>query len=255
MNCRDLDALLFGGGELPPEARRHLATCARCRALAAALRDQTAKPLDKALLDRVRATVPPHLKPVKPLAPSWAFSAICLLIAAGAAAAFAAAIGFHGLPVLSAGKAVLIFGVLTAAMLLASFAISRNMRPGARTVRATVVCGLSFAAVELTFWWLFSNYELGSFVREGMACFRAGMICSVIAAALLWMPVRRGYFVAPVPAGATIGALSGLAGLTMLELHCPIQLVPHLMVWHAAVVVASAALGAAVGCAARLKPS
>jgi hypothetical protein len=40
------------------------------------------------------------------------------------------------------------------------------------------------------------------------------------------------------------GTLSGLAGLIMLELHCPNFEVPHLVVWHTAVVLFSGGVGA-----------
>jgi hypothetical protein len=37
------------------------------------------------------------------------------------------------------------------------------------------------------------------------------------------------------------GTLAGLAGVIMLELHCAKLLAPHLVVWHTAVLLVSAA--------------
>jgi hypothetical protein len=43
------------------------------------------------------------------------------------------------------------------------------------------------------------------------------------------------------------GTLAGLAGVTMLELHCPNFEALHVMLWHTAVVPASGAAGALLG--------
>jgi len=48
-------------------------------------------------------------------------------------------------------------------------------------------------------------------------------------------------------AGLAAGTLSGLTGLTMLELHCPNLKAIHVMVWHVAVVIVSGILGFAIG--------
>jgi hypothetical protein len=40
------------------------------------------------------------------------------------------------------------------------------------------------------------------------------------------------------------GTLAGLAGVTVLELHCANLQVPHVMLWHTAVMPVSAAAGA-----------
>ena len=55
----------------------------------------------------------------------------------------------------------------------------------------------------------------------------------------------------PVPAGASIGAVAGLTGLTALEIHCPILTIPHVAVWHAGIFVVSVAAGALIGWIAR----
>lgn len=253
MNCEQMDALLFSGGELPLEAREHLETCASCRALAGALGDNVDYTVDAAALQRAQASIPAELSPVRPLAPSRAFAFLFLSVAGAIAGGAAWLKGFYGIRALSLVQGLVIFAVLAALLGLAAFALAGEMRPGARTVRGLVIFGLAFGAMELVFLTLFSDYALGQFVAQGMPCFKMGMSCAVATAALVWLGVRKGYIVAPVSAGATIGALSGLVGLTTLELHCPLQLVPHVTVWHGGVLVASAGLGAAAGWAARWK--
>jgi hypothetical protein len=48
------------------------------------------------------------------------------------------------------------------------------------------------------------------------------------------------------------GTLAGLAGLGMLELHCPNFQLAHVLVWHIAVVLLSGAAGALMGLTRRL---
>jgi hypothetical protein len=253
MNCEQMDALLFSGGELSQDAREHLSTCAGCRALAGALGDNVEYAVDPATLQRARAQIPAELAPVKPLASSGTFATLFLFVAGAMAAAAAWLKGFYGLRVLTVVQEVAIFAVLAALLGLAAFALAGDMRPGARTVRGIMIFGLAFGAMELVFLALFSNYALGRFVHQGMGCFKMGMSCAAATAVLMWLAARKGYIVAPVSTGATLGALAGLAGVTALELHCPVLLVPHVAVWHTGVLVASAALGAAAGWAARWK--
>ncbi|HWB97785.1 MAG TPA: NrsF family protein, partial [Bryobacteraceae bacterium] len=47
--------------------------------------------------------------------------------------------------------------------------------------------------------------------------------------------------------GVAAGAFAGLAGIGMLELHCPNLAAMHVMVWHVAVLVVSGILGGLAG--------
>jgi hypothetical protein len=123
------------------------------------------------------------------------------------------------------------------------------MRPGAKRIGGGLLFIWIFAAIEAVFLILFHDYSLGRFVHWGTGCLRAGLLCAIPAAFLMWFLVWRGYVLNPVSAGAAIGCIAGLAGLTALEIHCPILTVPHVAVWHAAVVVVCAAAGALAGLA------
>ena len=247
MNCRDMDEWLSGGRELPPEARAHLSECENCRALAGVMGDEVDYTLDPAVLARVRQHVAGAVPAVRPMAPVGAFAAVFLVIAGCFGALFGSIKGILGLPNLSGAQAAAIFGVVLAMLLLSAMALAGEMRPGAWTVRGGVLFALGLAGIETVFLTLFSDYAMGRFVHQGTACFTMGMTCSILTGLGSWLVLRRGYITAPVSTGATVGALSGLAGLAALELHCPVLLVPHLAVWHTAVFVVSAALGAVVG--------
>lgn len=70
---------------------------------------------------------------------------------------------------------------------------------------------------------------------------------AVPAALFVWLVVRRGFVLDSAAAGAAAGAVAGLAGVLMLELHCPLLEAPHAMVWHVAVIPLCALAGAATG--------
>jgi len=56
-----------------------------------------------------------------------------------------------------------------------------------------------------------------------------------------------------VSAGLMAGTLAGLAGVGLLELHCPNFQATHILVWHTMVVPVSGALGGLVGLAQRFR--
>jgi hypothetical protein len=56
--------------------------------------------------------------------------------------------------------------------------------------------------------------------HQGVVCLSAGLLHAIPAALASWLLLRRGFAVNPVAAGLVAGTLAGLAGVTMLELHC-----------------------------------
>ena len=88
----------------------------------------------------------------------------------------------------------------------------------------------------------FTTIGTERFVSQGMTCLIAGLLFA-LPASLAWWLLSRGFAVNSVAAGLAKGTLAGLAGVTMLELHCPNFEAPHVMVWHIAVLPVSAAIG------------
>ena len=104
------------------------------------------------------------------------------------------------------------------------------------------------AALLGVFGLLFHEYHTDHFISAGIACLLTGLACAAPAALLCWLLMRRGFAVSPVTAGLVCGALAGLAGVGLLELNCVNFQALHVIVWHTAVVAASAAGGALIAC-------
>jgi hypothetical protein len=101
----------------------------------------------------------------------------------------------------------------------------------------------------------FTDYRswnsVGNFVAQGIPCLKAGLLHAIPVAIIAWWILRRGFAVNSLAAGVAIGTLSGLAGVAMLELHCPNFETPHILVWHTAVLALSGAAGALLVLAGR----
>ena len=156
-------------------------------------------------------------------------------------------LGPHGVQKMSAVEIGLIFSVLSifvwlAAMLCVAEAIPGSRRPTAPWLLLVTGC----IALGATFGLLFHDYRTEGFVSQGLPCLTAGLIHALPACLVAWLLLSRGLAVNPVAAGLAKGTLAGLAGVTMLELHCPNFEAPHLMVWHIAVIPISGAAGALV---------
>jgi hypothetical protein len=250
MTCREVDEALITttSSQLPPQVREHLASCEGCRKLASTMASASnPQVLPPGVRERAHSSIPASVAPVRPLAPAalWIILFLCLFagIGVGAAALF----GIYGWPVLSPAARILIFVVLLIVSIWAAFATAHQMRPGLRTTRSGVLFVLTLLSMEVAFFLVFRDYSVGQFFRAGLRCLGLGTLTAVPMGIAVCLLVRRGYILAPISAGCSIGALAGLTGLFTLELHCPILTIPHVAIWHAAVVAVSAALGAAGG--------
>lgn len=201
-----------------------------------------------AVVEQVSNIVLSSLRPVRPL-PSPGVIALGLqMIFLVVAILGATYLGNNGVRVLSGPETVLIFVALGVLGRLAASAGAAEMVPGSKTLVEPrillAICTVAFVAV---FAILFHDYRLDRFVSEGIACLATGMLYAGSGGFLLWLVLRRGFILNPVAAGVGAGTLAGLAGLGMLELHCPILKAMHLMVWHTAVIPLSGLAGYLAG--------
>jgi hypothetical protein len=206
---------------------------------------------DAALVDRIAKTIGDSAVPVRRLPPGWVLAGGLVLISGALAAGGAAVLGIYGLPKLGGAEIAAIFPALALLTWFAATLCVEQMTPGSRRRAAPgwiVVAGS--VALTALFAALFHDYRTVRFVPAGLVCLTAGLLQAIPAGLAGWLMLRRGFFVNPVSAGLTIGALAGLVGVTMLELHCANFEALHVMVWHTAVLPVSSAAGAMVGWAA-----
>ena len=210
--------------------------------------------VDPALLDRVSKSIGSSLRPVRPLPPAWVLAGGLALICAAVALAGAARAGFNGIQKLSVLERALIFPALGIFVWLGARAAVAEMIPGSRRRAAPgLLLGAGSLMLLVVFAVLFRDYRTDHFVAQGIVCLTAGLLHAIPAALASWFLLRRGLAVNPVAAGLVLGTLAGLAGVTMLELHCANFEAPHVMLWHTAVITISAAAGAVAGWAARFR--
>ena len=74
-----------------------------------------------------------------------------------------------------------------------------------------------------------------------------GCACAFLGGVLFSLILKKSFFSSPLAAATSIGFFAGLAGVAVLALHCPVQSVPHIVVWHMTVLGIGAAGGAIAG--------
>ena len=210
--------------------------------------------MDPAMLDRVAGSIGSSLGPVRPLPPVWLLAGGLALICATVALLGAARSGFYGFQKLSGLERALIFSALGTFTWLASTACVREIIPGSRRQFAPgFLLGAGSLALIAVFGILFRDYRTDHFLLQGIVCLTAGLLHAIPAGLASWFVLRRGFAVNAAAAGLVTGMLAGLAGVTMLELHCANLQAPHVMLWHIAVIPVSAAAGALLAREFRLR--
>ncbi len=131
----------------------------------------------------------------------------------------------------------------------ATFSISIT----SRWLSASALLGTGSAVLLGVFAMLFHDYHTDHFISVGIVCLTTGVLHAIPVVLLSWLVLRRGFAVNSVSAGLAAGTLAGLAGVGLLELHCPNFQATHILVWHTMVVPLSGALGALVGWALRFR--
>ena len=199
-------------------------------------------------LARIAASIQPSMRRVRPLPPAWMMAAGLVLICAAVAFAGAARAGFLGFAKMDLAQRFLIFPVLAALAWAAGTGFVKEMTPASlRRMSAGAQLGFSIAVLLSLFALLFRDGQTDHFVSLGVVCLATGFLHAIPAGLLCWLTARRGFAFNPVTAGLAAGLLGGLAGVGVLELHCPNFEAAHILVWHTAVVPVSGVAGALVG--------
>ena len=229
----------------------HLIYCERCRGLTRLLEkaDYGLRPSESALR-RIEAGILEDLKPVRPLVPSRILLFGCATIFLSVVSVGALLLGMNGWGALSLAQRIVVFLTLAASAVLLANAMVQQMVPGSKLVFAPAVLLVSILSVlMMIIAATFRSQQESAFLASGMLCLKNGLRCSVPAAFLFWLILRRGAILYPKLIGAVACGLAGLAGLTVLEVNCPNLNVFHILIWHAGVVVISSLTGSVLGAA------
>ena len=199
-------------------------------------------------LIRIADSIAGSMRPVRPLPPRWLLAGGVVLACAAVALAGAAGLGFFGIAQMSGFQRASVFVVLGILAIVAADELVNAMIPGSRRRLSSgtlfAIEGLCLSAVLAV---CFRDYQTTRFIHAGLVCLMIGLLHAVVAGLMSWLLLRRGFAVNPVSAGLAAGTLAGLAGVGMLELHCPNFQAAHLLVWHLGVLLVSTGLGALCG--------
>ncbi len=199
-------------------------------------------------LGRIARSIAGSMQPVRPLPPRWLLIGAVSLISSVVALSGAAGLGFSGILKMSALERGAVFSVLGILALAAANEAVNAMIPGSRRrFSSRGLLMMAIICVAAVFAASFHDYQTTHFIHAGLVCLGIGLLHAIPAGLLSWLVLRRGFAVDGVSAGLAAGTLAGLAGVGMLELHCPNFQAAHLLVWHLGVLVASAGLGAWCG--------
>ena len=202
-------------------------------------------PVDPALVNRISRSILPGLQPVRPMPSAPVIVAALLLLCLGVGITGASILGMYGIRKLSFLESASVFAVVGLLACLAAGQSAAEMVPGSRRlVNPAVLAGAGCVTLIAVFALLFGGYAMDGFVKQGFPCLRAGLLHALPAGGGAWLILRRGFAVNRTAAGLAAGTLAGLAGVTMLELHCANLRAIHVMAWHVAVVPVSAVAGA-----------
>ena len=209
---------------------------------------QAPQELDPTVLERIDDSIKRSLRPVRSLPPAWLIASGLVFVCAAIALAGAARAGFSGVAKMNLLERLVVFPALGLLVACAAVGFVHQMIPASR-VRFSPATLLAMSSVALlaVFAPVFCDYRNDHFLSAGMVCLLTGLLHAIPAGLLSWLVLRRGFAVNPASAGLVAGTLGGLAGVGMLELHCPNFQAAHILVWHTAVIPLSAVLGAMMG--------
>jgi hypothetical protein len=209
---------------------------------------QAPENVDPLVLKRIGDSIKPSLRAVRPLPPVWLLAGGLVLACAAVSLAGAARAGFFGFAKMNLLERSLVFPALCLLACLAAVSFVHQMIPASRIrVSPGALLAISSVALAAVFADLFRDYHTVHFFSAGIVCLVVGLLHAIPAGLLSWLILRRGFTVNPTSAGLVAGTLAGLAGVGLLELHCPNFQAAHILVWHTAVIPVSAALGALLG--------
>ncbi len=204
--------------------------------------------------ESLRRAVAADLRPVRPLAPparralavaAWAPIAAALVLAALGLRPDQSALGWPGLVM-----PVLVEVAVGLALIALALAESVPARGAALTTALSMLGLATLAFVGQAAWTRGASAGVAvphPLTSHGPSCFALQVAVGVPALALVAVLVARAAPLRAAWAGMLGGAGAGFLAEGVYHLHCPITELRHVLVWHAAAVLALALLGLAGG--------
>lgn len=249
MNCDEATRRLAESpnGQADTELQQHLNSCHACREFAAFLPMARAEMPTGARIAAIQADLTRNWKPVNPLPGAGVQAVMLWAFYAAVAIAAAVAIGFAGVSAMPFWQLAVYIGAFAAVAALVAFVAVQRLNPGMLAlIPGTRASWFATALLTALVPLLFPKFGVQSF-SGGEACLKTGCEVAAGAAVVFGFAVRRTFASRPIGAGAAVGLLAGLCGVTALALHCPVLNTPHILVWHFAVLGISSAVGALLG--------
>jgi hypothetical protein len=251
MNCRDIDRALVEARSAATVSgvADHLNGCVMCRNLVHSLgRAVPGIQPSPATVDHIKREIAADLRPVRPIASRQAIFGALAGIFGCVVAACAYWMGASALVAMSRVETAGILGALATCTGLLALSLVQQMSPGSRhwiSPRLLPVGVLGALAALISASFQFQPEQ--DFWVGAWTCLRGGVALGAIAATFFWLVLRRATVLFPAMTGAAAGLLSGLAGASFLEFHCPNPGAAHILVGHLGVAVVGAGAGLAIG--------
>jgi len=254
--CQAVDRELdrgFGAprSNLSEQVCRHLEQCERCRILYEWASRGIPSSSSPELYGKIQSAIQASLQRVSPRpsarAIAFEFGAAFLLGAIPAAAMM----GLGGVEKMNVFQLIAITVVLALGVALLALSLAWQVTPGSLrriSVRGAVSILVAGFIVGVVF--LFPWHTPEAFLARGWPCLRLGLLMALPSALLFWLVARRGAPLEMKALGGTLGAISGLLGVSVLQFHCDRQETEHLLFWHGGVLLVSIAAGVLIASAA-----
>jgi hypothetical protein len=171
---------------------------------------------------------------------------LCLALAALAGGVLV--LGVAGWRAMAVWQVSVSFPLLAAGIIVMSRFVIGCMAPGRLHPISSTAAIAAIAAILLAdLLGLFPYAPDPLFFAHGLRCWELALLTSAGAGVLFALVLRRGAWLSPVKQATATGFLSGLVGLTVIEIYCPLLDRAHRAVWHFGATRTAALLGAALG--------
>jgi len=256
--CREIEQALSeqpAGALLSQALREHIRDCPECRRLTEASSSLENLPTPSSdLMDRVAESMRADLRPVRPLASPATYGLVIAAILLGAFGFATYSMQAYGWEEMGARETILILTALTLGAVACVRSLVKQMAPAGRyrvspeLLPSLVVGGLAIGTAAL-----FGFEREDEFWASSWICLKIGFSIALPTAALVWLVLRKGVFLAPAFTGATAGVLAGLVGAAALEVHCPNLNAWHILLSHVGVAVCLGMAGGMIGFVAEMR--